>query len=96
MSEEIEKLRKREIEERSGWCSSHKPAPLEHTARHDAPVPHKGEPVLFECTLESNSLSIRRCFSSSVSPGVALGAIIDDICRLGKKEVKAVRVYFDE
>lgn len=96
MSEEIEKQRKREIEERSGWCSSHKPAPLEHTARHDAPVLHKGEPVLFECTLESTGSSIQRHFSNSVSPGLALGAIIDDIYRLGKKGVKAVRVYFDE
>lgn len=96
MSEEIEKLRKREIEERSGWCSSHKPAPLEHTARHDAPVPHKGEPVLFECTLEVTHSSIQRFFPNGTTPGLALGTIIDDIQRLNKKRVATVRVYFDE
>lgn len=91
MSEEIEKQRKREIEERSGWCSSHKPIPLEHTARHDAPVPG----MMADSLCESERY-VEQYFPTGAAPGLALGMMMDSLWLLGRKRVVKVRVYFDE
>lgn len=97
MSEEIEKLRKREIEERSGWCPLDEPMPVKpipgsiNPYSNTAPVPG----MMMDSLCESERY-VEQYFPAGAAPGLALGMMMDSLWLLGRKRVVKVRVYFDE